>query len=138
MADVANYSNLMNARGELWLIRHGETEWTLSGAHTSRTDLSLTDHGRQCAEALRSYFEGRKFALVLSSPMKRALETAHLAGFAPEITEDLREYDYGQYEGLTTAQIQEKDTNWTIWTRQPPGGEAIEQVAARADRVIEV
>jgi broad specificity phosphatase PhoE len=138
MPDVANYSNLMNARGELWLIRHGETEWTLSGAHTSRTDLPLTDHGRQCAEALRSFFQGRKFALVLSSPMRRAIETAHLAGFAPEITQDLREFDYGHYEGLTTAQIQEETPDWTIWTRQPPGGETIEQVAARADRVIEV
>jgi probable phosphoglycerate mutase len=69
--------------------------------------------------------------------MQRARETAQLAGFTPEITDDLREFDYGQYEGLTTVQIQEKDPNWTIWTRQPPGGEAIEQVAARADRVIE-
>lgn len=135
--DVANYSNPMNARGGLWLIRHGETEWTLSGAHTSRTDLPLTDHGRQCAAALKHFLEGRKFALVLSSPMRRAIETARLAGFPPQTTEDLREWDYGQYEGLTTPEIQENDPDWTIWTGQTPGGETIKQVSARADRVIE-
>src|SRR5580698_4798709 len=137
MPDVANYSNLMNARGELWLIRHGETEWTLSGAHTSRTDLTLTDHGRKCAKSLRHFLDRRQFALALSSPMRRAKETAELAGFTPEITEDLREWDYGQYEGLTTNEIHEHAPDWTIWTGTTPGGETIEQVSARAECVIE-
>ncbi|MGD1097219.1 MAG: histidine phosphatase family protein [Bryobacteraceae bacterium] len=128
----------MSARGELWLIRHGETEWTLSGAHTSRTDLPLTDHGRRCAEALRHFLEGRQFALVLSSPMRRAIETARLAGFTPEITADLCEWDYGRYEGLTTPETQKDAPDWTIWTGATPGGETIEQVSARAERVIEL
>jgi broad specificity phosphatase PhoE len=133
---MANYSNPMNARAELWLIRHGETEWSLSGQHTSRTDLELTDHGRKCAAALRPLLQNHNFALVLSSPMNRALETAELAGFAPEITDDLREWDYGEYEGHTSAEIQNVDPGWTIWTGVSPSGETIAQVAARAKRVI--
>ena len=126
----------MSSRPELWLIRHGETEWSLSGAHTSRTDLPLTAEGERRARALGERLRGKQFALVLSSPMRRALETARLAGFEPEITPDLREWDYGEYEGLTTPQIQKSAPGWTIWTGTPPGGETAEQVAARADRVI--
>src|SRR5580693_1002740 len=121
---------------ELFLIRHGETEWSLSGQHTSRTDLPLIAEGRERAERLRNVLAGRNFALVLSSPMRRALETAHLAGFEPTIDANLCEWQYGDYEGLTTAQIHQTAPDWTIWTKTPRGGESAEQVAARADRVI--
>jgi probable phosphoglycerate mutase len=126
----------MSTRGELWLMRHGETEWSLSGAHTSRTDLPLTPDGERRAQTLKRLLAGRSFELVLSSPMRRAVDTAHLAGYEPELTDDLREWDYGEYEGLTTAQIQKTAPGWTIWEGTPPGGETIEQVSARADRVI--
>jgi probable phosphoglycerate mutase len=127
---------LIGMNFEMWLIRHGETEWSRSGQHTSRTDLPLVPEGEQRARALREALAGRKFALVLSSPMRRALETARLAGFDPQVNDDLREWQYGDYEGRTTAQIHQIDPAWTIWTSTPPGGEAAEQVAARADRVI--
>ncbi len=121
----------------VWLMRHGETEWSRSGQHTSRTDLPLTDEGERRAADLARMLAGRRFALVLSSPMRRALETCRLAGYAPEIAEDLHEWDYGAYEGLTTAQIQQAAPGWTIWTGVLPGGETIAQVSARADRVLE-
>jgi len=120
----------------LWLIRHGETEWSLSGAHTSRTDLPLTAAGERSAEQLRPVLQQHKFALILSSPMRRARDTARLAGFDPEATDDLREWDYGEYEGRTTAEIQQKSPEWSIWSGSTPGGETPQQVAARADRVI--
>lgn len=121
---------------ELWLIRHGETEWSLSGQHTSRTDLPLLPQGEQRARELREILAGKEFARVLSSPMRRALDTARLAGFDPEICDDLREWQYGDYEGLTSAQIHKNEPDWSIWTSTPPGGETAEQVTARADRVI--
>jgi broad specificity phosphatase PhoE len=121
---------------ELWLIRHGETEWSRSGQHTSRTDLPLLAEGEQRARELRPLLAEQKFALVLSSPMRRAVETARLAGFDPEITGDLCEWQYGEYEGLTRPQIQEIAPGWSIWTEGPAGGETAAQVAARADRVI--
>lgn len=127
---------LIGMNFQMWLIRHGETEWSLSGQHTSRTDLPLLPEGEHRARALREPLAGKKFALVLSSPMRRALETASLAGFAPQVSDDLREWQYGDYEGLTTAQIHQTDPAWTIWTSTPPGGETAEQVAARADRLI--
>ena len=123
-------------RGELWLVRHGETEWSAAGRHTSTTDLALTAEGERKAAAVGRMLAGRKFALVLSSPLRRALETCRQAGYSPEITPDLREWSYGSYEGLTTAQIQVDNPAWTIWTGTPPGGESAEEVAARADRVI--
>jgi len=126
----------MSPKPELWLIRHGETEWSLSGAHTSRTDLPLTAEGEQRAAELGDILRGKRFTLVLSSPMRRALETAKLAGFSPEIDSDLCEWDYGSYEGRTTTDIQKENPGWTIWTATPPGGEPAEQVAARADRAI--
>src|SRR6185437_4818901 len=85
---VANYLIHMNSDGELWLLRHGETKWTLSGAHTSYTDLPLTEEGERCAKALGTWLKGRKFALTLSSPMRRALETGRLAGYSPQLSED--------------------------------------------------
>jgi broad specificity phosphatase PhoE len=127
----------MTSRGELWLLRHGETEWSLSGRHTSRTDLPLTSEGERRAAAVGQSLRGQQFALVLSSPMRRALDTARLAGYAPEVTDDLREWDYGEYEGRTTPEIQKDAPGWSIWTGDPPGGETSAQVGERADRVIE-
>src|SRR5438128_1399635 len=97
------------SRGELWLIRHGETEWSAAGRHTSTTDLPLTPEGESKAAAVGRWLGGRKFALVLSSPMQRALETCRLAGYAPEVTRDLCEWNYGAYEGRATAEIQVED-----------------------------
>jgi broad specificity phosphatase PhoE len=126
----------MSTHHEIWLIRHGETEWTLSGAHTSRTDLALTPVGEERAVKLKEVLRGKQFAEVLSSPMQRAIKTARLAGFDPQIDKDLCEWDYGAYEGRTTPDIQKDAPGWTIWTSTPPGGESAEQVQARAERVI--
>ena len=115
------------------LVRHGATEWSASGQHTSRTDIPLTDAGRDAARALAI---GREFALVLSSPRRRARETAELAGFAPEIEPDLVEIDYGDYEGRTTPEIREERPGWTLWRDGSPGGETLAQAGERADRVI--
>lgn len=123
-------------RGDLWLVRHGETEWSAAGRHTSSTDLALTPEGERKAAAVGRMLAGKPFALVLASPLRRALETCRLAGCSAEITPDLREWGYGTYEGLTTAQIQVQNPDWTIWTATPPGGESAAEVAARADRVI--
>jgi broad specificity phosphatase PhoE len=126
--------------GELFLIRHGETEWSRSGQHTSRTDLPLTEQGRVHAKTLGEILKGMlpatNFALVLASPLRRAMDTAHLAGYQPEIEKDLHEWDYGSYEGLTSGDIHKTAPGWTIWTGPVPGGESPAQVGARADRVI--
>ncbi len=128
----------MSSLGELWLFRHGETEWSRSGQHTSRTDLPLTPEGEQRAARLKPLLESKTFALVLTSPMRRAIETCRIAGLGDpaQITGDLREWDYGQYEGLTSAQIHQTNPGWTIWNGTPPDGESAEQIGARADRVI--
>ena len=117
-------------------MRHGETEWSRSGQHTSRTDLPLTAVGEQRALALAKVLGGRKFALILSSPMRRALETCRLAGYQAEASSDLHEWDYGSFEGLTTPEIQRHAPGWTVWSGTPLGGETAVQVGARADRVI--
>lgn len=121
------------------VLRHGETGWSRSGKHTSRTDVALTDVGQAQAEALGRMLAGRRFALVLASPLARAWHTAALAGLggAAEACDDLREWDYGEYEGRTTAEIRREVAGWTVWTHPVPGGETAEEVAARADRVIE-
>jgi broad specificity phosphatase PhoE len=120
------------------LVRHGETEWSRSGRHTSRTDLPLLDAGRAGADALGRRLAGRRFALVLSSPMRRALETARLAGLAEvaEIADDLRELGYGDYEGLTTPEIRTERPGWDLWADGSPGGEPLAEAADRVDRVI--
>jgi len=123
-------------RGELWLIRHGETEWSAAGRHTSTTDLALTAEGERKAAAVGRLLAGKAFALVLASPLQRALETCRLAGYSAEVTRDLCEWRYGTYEGLTTAEIQIQNPGWTIWNGTPPGGETAEEVGGRADRVI--
>jgi broad specificity phosphatase PhoE len=126
----------MEMPAEIWLVRHGETEWSRSGQHTSRTDLPLTSEGERQAENLKRMLTGQSFALVLSSPLKRAVETCRLVGLTPELTDDLREWDYGDYEGLTTAEIQKRVPGWTIFSGAVPKGETVEQVAVRANRVI--
>ena len=131
----------MQRFGEMQIVtvRHGETEWSLSGQHTSRTDLPLTEEGRKRAERLGPALAGWTFALVLTSPLQRARETCDIAGFADraEICDDLREFDYGEYEGLTTPQIRETNPEWSLWRDGCPGGEQPDEVGARADRVIE-
>ena len=128
----------MAAKHKIWLFRHGETEWSKSGQHTGRTDLPLTDAGRQRAEAVGRYLAGQRFALVLSSPLVRALDTCRLAGYGDQVqlTDDLLEWDYGEYEGLKTVDIQKERPDWVLWKDGVPGGETAQQVGARADRLI--
>ncbi len=123
---------------EVWLVRHGTTDWSQSGRHTGRTDVALNDAGRREAAALGRRLAGRRFALVLTSPLLRARETCRIAGYGDvaEIEPDLREWDYGEYEGRTTVEIREHDPRWTIWTGRVPGGETLEQVAERAKAVV--
>lgn len=121
----------------IYLVRHGETEWSKSGQHTGRTDIGLTDEGRRQAAGLGRLIEGRDL-VVLSSPLARALDTCRLAGFAnPEIVDGLMEWDYGVWEGRTTLEIRRGDPAWSIWLSPITGGESLEQVAARAREVIE-
>lgn len=124
---------------QIVLVRHGETEWSESGQHTSRTDLPLIEEGRERAVRLGEKLAGRSFELVLSSPLRRALDTCELAGLGDqvELCDDLREWDYGEYEGLTTPQIRVDRPDWNLWRDGCPGGEGPEQVGRRADRVLE-
>lgn len=120
------------------VVRHGETEWSADGRHTSRTDVALTANGRRQAEALAPLLATWSFALVLTSPMARAADTAALAGFGDRATVDRRlcEWDYGAYEGRTTADIRSEVVGWTLWSDGAPGGESPAAVGARADSVI--
>ena len=120
-------------------MRHGETAWTLTGQHTGSTDLPLTPEGERKAAAVGKMLAGKKFAAVFVSPMTRARETCRIAGYADGaiVTDDLREWNYGSYEGLTSAEIQKSSPGWTIWTGTPLGGETIQQVAERARRAIQ-
>lgn len=123
--------------GDLWLVRHGQTEWSRVGRHTSTTDLPLLPEGEDGARALAPRLAGASFALVLTSPRLRARDTARLAGFPDaQVDTDLAEWDYGAYEGMTRAQIQEGVPGWTIWTHPCPGGETAEEVGERFDRVV--
>jgi broad specificity phosphatase PhoE len=128
----------MSVGTELWLVRHGETEWSLSGAHTSRTDIPLTDHGRKRAEELRDYLKGTKFDAVFESPMQRARETCAIAGFGDQavVENGLKEWDYGVYEGKTTKEIQADIPEWSVWKNEIVDGETVEHVGERADGVI--
>jgi broad specificity phosphatase PhoE len=122
---------------QLWLVRHGETEWSANGRHTSTTDLPLTANGEAAALKLVPALSTIDFEQVLTSPRQRAVRTAELAGFSDaEVDDDLVEWAYGDYEGLTTVEIREKVPDWTVWTHPSPGGETGEQVAERLDRVI--
>jgi broad specificity phosphatase PhoE len=122
----------------IWLIRHGETEWSRSGQHTSRTEIPLLEVGERRAVAIGRELAGKQFALTLTSPRARARETARLAGYGgvAQVDNNLQEWDYGAYEGITTADIRKHTPGWLIWDGPVPGGETIEQVAARADQAI--
>ena len=123
---------------ELWLIRHGETAWSLSGAHTGSTDLPLTPEGEAKARALGPKLAGHPFALVLTSPLQRARRTCELAGLGAQaqIEPNLKEWNYGEYEGLSTGDIRRQRPDWALFRDGVPGGETIEQVAQRAEAVI--
>ena len=120
------------------VVRHGQTEWSLDGRHTGTTDIPLTDQGRREAEVAGRRIGDRSFALVLSSPLSRAVETCRLAGLgeAVQLRDDLREWDYGDYEGLTTVQIREDRPDWYLFRDGCPNGESADQVGERVDRVI--
>ena len=126
------------ARPELWICRHGETEWSRDGRHTSHTDLLLTPAGVDESRRLTPPLADLSFDLVLTSPLRRASDTADLLGF-PQARRDpaLAEWHYGDYEGMTTPEIREQVPEWTVWTHPSPGGETAAQVGARADRVID-
>jgi broad specificity phosphatase PhoE len=122
---------------ELWVVRHGETEWSASGRHTSVTDVPLTAAGEDAARAVGARLAGVQFDLVLTSPRTRARRTAELAGFPDaHVEDDLAEWAYGEYEGVTTPTIRETVPGWTIWTHPSPGGEDADQVGRRLDRVV--
>jgi len=122
----------------LWLVRHGATEWSANGRHTGRTDLPLTEEGRRRATGIGSLLAGHSFSLVLTSPLLRARETCRLAGYgdAAQIEPNLHEWDYGEYEGRTSSEIQAERPGWSLWRDGVPGGESLSEVAARAQAVI--
>jgi probable phosphoglycerate mutase len=122
----------------LVIVRHGETEWSRTSRHTGRTDIPLTDAGREGARELATTLSGRTFTRVLSSPLTRAVETARLAGFGDrvELDDDLREWDYGVYEGRTRVDIAKEIPGWTVWSKPIIGGETLDELGERADRVI--
>lgn len=128
---------MTTGKSELWLVRHGETEWSRDHKHTSVTDLPLTEEGVRVAGLLAEQLAGTTFSQVLASPRQRARRTAELAGF-PEavVDEDLAEWAYGDYEGVTTAEIRETVPGWTVWTHPSPGGETPEHVTERLTRVV--
>lgn len=122
----------------LWLVRHGETPWTILGRHTGRTNVPLTPRGERQAAALGHRLTGQRFALILTSPLRRASDTCQLAGYGSvaEFEPDLQEWDYGAYEGRTTAEIRAEQPEWSLWQTGAPGGETPADVGLRADRVI--
>ena len=126
-----------DAGTELWLVRHGETEWSRDGRHTSVTDLPLTPVGEEAARSLVPALADTAFDLVLTSPRQRARRTAELAGFGEaEVDDDLVEWAYGDYEGISTAEIRESVPGWSVWTHPSPGGESAADVSQRLDRVV--
>jgi broad specificity phosphatase PhoE len=133
-------SNITSKLGpHIWLIRHGETEWSKSGQHTGTTDIALTEQGRKQALALVPLLAGQTFDLVLTSPMQRAIETCRLAGLGDKakIEPELHEWNYGVYEGRKTADIREQVPDWSVWTSPIPEGESATQVGARAQALID-
>lgn len=122
----------------IWLVRHADTEWSLSGRHTSRTDLPLVPRGEDRARALAPTLARENFELVLTSPLQRARQTASLTGFGERavVDENLREWNYGDYEGLTTDQVHARDPSWDLWTSLCPNGESIDEVAERCRAVV--
>ena len=128
-----------SAKHRLFVIRHGATEWSLTGQHTGHTDIPLLPEGEAQARATGELLADHEFALVLTSPLQRARRTCELVGLAnqAQVEPNLIEWDYGDYEGITSAEIHQTVPGWTVWTGAVPGGETIHQVAARADAVIE-
>jgi probable phosphoglycerate mutase len=126
-------------RPRLFLVRHGQTDWSSSGRHTGRTDVPLDETGRRQAEALAGVLAGMEFSEILTSPMARAEETCRLAGLSAQavVSDDLSEWDYGAYEGRTTEEIRSSEPGWSLWTHGVPGGETAADVGRRADRIIE-
>ena len=137
-SQVAEVNRLSQQLPIIYLARHGETAWTVTGQHTGRTDLPLTEAGERNARRLRERLKGLSFAKVLTSPLQRAVRTCELAGFAAaaEVDHDLVEWDYGEYEGLTTAEIRANRPDWQLFRDGCPGGESPKQAATRADRVV--
>ncbi len=130
---------MSGAKTELWLVRHGETEWSLDGRHTSFTDIPLTEHGRERAGELREFLKDKKFAAVFTSPRQRAVETCRLAGFGDvmQVEDDLQEWNYGEFEGKSTKTIRETEgPQWSVWDDPIRGGETVEAVGVRVDHVI--
>jgi probable phosphoglycerate mutase len=127
---------MTDALPELWLARHGDTAWTVSHQHTGNTDIALNADGEAAARALGPKLAGVTFDIVRASPLRRALDTAHLAGFDPQTDDRLREFDYGAYEGLTTAQIHETRPDWDLWHDGCPDGETPTDVGLRMDDLI--
>ena len=120
----------------IYLVRHGETAWSVSGQHTGRTDIPLTPAGEAVAKLLPGRLAGVTFSHVLSSPLLRARRTAELAGFSPAIDADLQEWDYGDFEGKTSAEIRKVHPGWLLFRDGPPGGESVAEMTARVDRVV--
>jgi len=131
-------TDIPSSLSRLYLMRHGETAWSLSGQHTGRSDIPLTEQGEQDARKLAERLGAVRFSRVFTSPLQRARRTCELAGLADvaEIEPDLAEWDYGDYEGLTSAQIKAERPDWVLWRDGCPGGETPQQVGERADRVI--
>ena len=129
---------MSNPEQEIYLLRHGETEWSLNGRHTGVTDIPLTENGRRIARLLQPILAKEKFALVLTSPLQRARETCELAGLAAVATvdRDLMEWNYGEYEGLTTEEIRKTNPNWSVFRDGCPGGESPVEIGARADKIV--
>lgn len=129
----------MQSNDEFWLLRHGETEWSLSGQHTGWSDIPLTSVGEAQARALGVALAGRQFAAVWVSPLQRAVRTCALAGYGGQAIQmdDLREWNYGRLEGHTTADMRKEIPDWTIWKDGAPGGESIDEVYTRAGRILE-
>lgn len=129
---------MSNEQQKVYLLRHGETEWSLNGRHTGVTDIPLTENGRRIARQLQPILAREKFALVLTSPLQRARETCELAGLGTlaSIDRDLMEWNYGEYEGVTTEQIRQTSPNWSIFRDGCPGGESPLEIGARADRIV--
>lgn len=127
-----------SAEPQAFLARHGDTEWSVAHRHTGRTDVPLTEDGRRQAKAVGAALGGRRFVAVFSSPLSRALDTCRLAGFGDvvRVTPDLAEWDYGEYDGLTTPEVREMRPGWNLWDDGAPGGEAAAEVGERVDRVI--
>ncbi len=125
-------------RGEIWLVRHGETEWSRARRHTGKTDVPLSEEGERQAAAIGQLLAGRSFALVLVSPLRRARETCRIAGYEgpAQLRPDLAEWDYGAYEGRTTPEIREDVPGWTVWTHPVLDGETVELVGERASRIL--